>query len=361
MSSAAVTFSVSTIDPIRHPAWTALLNHPAATLFHSPEWLGAISDAYGFKMHGLLLSSDSSSDAYALGGLPFCEIHDPAGDRIVSAPFCDTSDPLVHSQEAWETLFTHLRSFGLPIHLRCLGEQRVRIEKASCEASQVVVVKRTRWHRLSLDAPLPELWNRVAPDTRRAIRKARESGLHVRSISGEQDGASFHGLHLLLRKRKYRLLAQPRHFFASIEDRFRAIDGWHALGAFLGDRMIAATIYLKWGDTLYYKFNASALDALSNRPNNLLAWEGMQLAKSLGCRFLDFGPSDDDQPGLIRFKRNLGAAVQELRCLRWTPPGWQERPHGRAILAEMSRNLTSPEVPDEITAQAGAALYPFFA
>ena len=40
---------------------------------------------------------------------------------------------------------------------------------------------------------------------------------------------------------------------------------------------------------------AVSQDALDDRPNDLLIWEGMELACALGCRQLDLGPSDDDQ------------------------------------------------------------------
>jgi hypothetical protein len=35
----------------------------------------------------------------------------------------------------------------------------------------------------------------------------------------------------------------------------------------------------------------------------------------VATRALDLGPSDDNQPGLIRFKREFGAAERELRFL----------------------------------------------
>jgi hypothetical protein len=201
----------------------------------------------------------------------------------------------------------------------------------------------------------------MTPECRRAISRANRAGLEVRPLVGDLDREAFHRLHANLRKQKYRMLAQPLHFFEAIERRFREVDGWYSLGAFLDNRMIAATIYLRWGDTLYYKFNASALDALNTRPNNLLVWSGVALAQSLGCRFLDLGPSDDDQPGLIRFKRNFGAEEHELRFLRWTPPAWRETITNRSILGEITRRLTEPQVPDDVTARAGAALYRYFA
>jgi CelD/BcsL family acetyltransferase involved in cellulose biosynthesis len=131
----------------------------------------------------------------------------------------------------------------------------------------------------------------------------------------------------------------------------------------LAGRLIGASVYLKWGDTLYYKFNASAQDALAVRPNNLLVWEGIRLAQSLGCRTLDLGPSDEDQPGLIRFKREFGAVQKDAKFLLWTPPGWSDERgvEARRVLGELTRLMTSPGVPDDVTAGAGRQFYRYFA
>ena len=107
--------------------------------------------------------------------------------------------------------------------------------------------------------------------------------------------------------------------------RFAAVDGWLPLGAYAGGELVGVTVYLRWGNVLYYKFNASSPGSLDVRPNNLLLWEGVLLAQSLGCRTLDLGPSDDDQPGLIRFKRHHCGVESEVRFLRHDPPGWADR------------------------------------
>jgi lipid II:glycine glycyltransferase (peptidoglycan interpeptide bridge formation enzyme) len=205
------------------------------------------------------------------------------------------------------------------------------------------------------------MWAGLTAPTRQAIRKAKRTGVEVRPLSRQDGCEGFYGLHVALRKNKYHLLAQPLAFFQAIARRFG--DSWIPHGAFLGDRLIAATVYLRWGDTLYYKFNASAQDALEVRPNNLLVWAGVLLAQSLGCRNLDLGPSDDDQPGLIRFKRGFGAEQQRLQVLQWAPPGWRDMHSAqvRCALGDMARLLTAPEVPDDITARAGTSFYRFFA
>jgi CelD/BcsL family acetyltransferase involved in cellulose biosynthesis len=346
--------AIRCINPVTDPAWGILLRQPAAGLFHSPPWLRAVADAYGFIIRAYLVDD---APGKAAGGVAFCEIDDFAGHRLVAMPFSDTCDPLFTSFDAWRALYRQLQSHRVPVNLRCLIEHRVLGEES------LSIVKRARWHRLSVVPPPEDLWSGLAAAGRRAIRKAERAGVEIRPLTGEEGRDGFYRLHVALRKRKYRLLAQPPAFFEAIARRFNEVGGWHPLGAFLGGRLIAATVYLRWGDTLYYKFNASALDALGARPNNLLVWAGIRLARSMGCRSLDLGPSDDNQPGLIRFKRGFGAEEQELRFLRWTPPGWRDdrEAEARRILGEMTSLVTAPDVPDEITARGGKIFYRYFA
>jgi len=343
----------SEVDPVTDPAWAGLVSRRRGGLFHSPLWLGSVHDAYGFRLRALMVT-DGPGDAAA--GVAFSILEAPPSPRLVAAPFCDACDPLFAHREDWTRLLIGLKGHQRPIFLRCLD---VRLPADD----GLVVVKRARWHRVSLEGALEDRWGALDSSTQRAIRKARKEGVSIRPLSPGADLAEFHRLHVGLRKAKYRLLAQPLAFFEAIARRFAAEDNWFALAAWLGDRLIAGTVYLRWGDTLYYKFNASSLEHLGVRPNNLLTWEGIEMAASLGCRWLDLGPSDDDQPGLIRFKRQFGAEERELQFLRLDPPGWDDTPSQaqKHFLGDITERLTQPQVPDSLTAEAGAQLYRYFA
>lgn len=347
-------WSIACIDPVTDPRWLSLVESCGGGLFHSPPWLRVLSDAYGFTARAYLAVGPAGETR---GGVAFCEIHDALGPRVASLPFSDSCDPLLDSHEAWQALFPRLEAHGVPLHFRCLDD---RIAPAD---ERLAATKRARWHTLSLEATPEELWDRLAEPTQRAIRRAERSGVVVRALEGHQGLRGFIQLHVALRKQKYRLLAQPVAFFEAIARRFSDGGGWLPLGAYQDDRLIAATIYLRWGDTLYYKFNASAQDALQARPNSLLAWAGISMGRRLGCRVFDLGPSDDDQPGLIRFKRDLGAQEKELRFLRYTPPGWPTERGAEVgrLLGQLTRLLTAPDVPDEVTERAGALFYRLFA
>jgi CelD/BcsL family acetyltransferase involved in cellulose biosynthesis len=176
----------------------------------------------------------------------------------------------------------------------------------------------------------------------------------------DQHLGEFVRLHVALRKRKYRMLAQPYAFFATLRNHFKDTGGWFPLAAFHGERVVAVTVFLKWKDRLFYKFNASAADALPLRPNDALMWEGLRLAHELQCSTLDLGASDDTQPGLIRFKRNYGAEEREIRDYRYSPLPVPAGAGRKAVLGHAAELFTLPVVPDHVTRLAGAVLYRYF-
>ncbi|MGH4023638.1 MAG: GNAT family N-acetyltransferase, partial [Pseudonocardiaceae bacterium] len=119
-------------------------------------------------------------------------------------------------------------------------------------------------------------------------------------------------------------------------------------------------MFLVWGDTLYYKFGASQPEHLSLRPNDAIFWAGLRWAVARGLRWLDWGLSDVDQPGLVAYKRKWATEERTIVTLR--TGGEQARRPGDTgvVLDELTRLLTDDSVPDAVTTQAGALLYRYF-
>ncbi|MGI8757534.1 MAG: GNAT family N-acetyltransferase [Acidimicrobiales bacterium] len=368
------------VDPVKDPRWAALVEPPSGTLFHSPSWLGAIADTYGYHIRAAVLTSDTDgagrahpSDVQA--GLAYVVLDDDLGRRA-ALPFADAAGPLVDMtagfEEDWSELAAAMAgSQAVPSTLRCLrigGSAPVELGSALVEADVGwTATKRARWHRLDLRESSEAAWAAAAGPFRQGVRKAERAGVEVRPLAEvEADGgvAAFAGLHRNLRRTKYGMLSQPEAFFANIRDRFAPLEAWHPLGAYVDDVLVAATVYLRWGDVLYYKFNASDPGALEARPNNLLLWAGSEVARSLGCSALDLGPSDDDQPGLIRFKAQSGATEGEVTTWTWTAPGSAPDPSAgrlKETLGELTALLIQPEVDEAVVEAAGDALYRWFA
>ena len=342
------------VDPLVDGLYRRLLDRHVSRLFHSPPWLHVLRDAYGFRPQALLLLGP---DGEPEGGVVACRIADAMGARVVSLPFSDYCDPLVESCEDWETLFDALRSGGERVIVRCVHST------VTAADARLAVLKTARWHGLSLLPDLSALWRGLEPPKRRAIRRARRQGVELAALEGDAFLDAFYRLHLGVRKHKYRLLPQPRRFFDAIRRRFEEANAWYPLAARCGGRIVAAVILLRWGGTLYYKFSASDPAALDLRPNDFLMWRAIEFAAELGCAQLDLGLSDDDQSGLVRFKRQFGAEEKEIRFLCHDPggAGADAAVEFRAALGRITQFLTDRAVPDEVTSAAGDRLYRYFA
>ena len=193
------------------------------------------------------------------------------------------------------------------------------------------------------------------------VRRARE--VTVRVASDLASVELFYELHSQIRARKYRLLPQPFAFFERLHAEFAATGDLAVLIAEVDGAAVAATFFIAWHDTLYYKFNASRLDALEVRPNDLLIWAGIEHAQSRGLKRLDFGLSDLDQPGLIAFKEKYATETGLISSLRDTRPhvGPAHETELMETLNELTDAFTAQGVPSAVTRLGANRLYRYFA
>jgi lipid II:glycine glycyltransferase (peptidoglycan interpeptide bridge formation enzyme) len=244
----------------------------------------------------------------------------------------------------------------LPINIRCLHNGLPLAD------SRFSMAKQAKWHRLDLRPELDSLWRAMQDSTHRAIRKSQREGVTLRVAENEPDLRAFFEMHLKVRKYKYGLLAQPYCFLQNIWRHFVEPGNGFLLLAVVDGKIVAGDFFLIWKDTLYYKFNASLPDDLSHRPNDLLIWEGIQRGKKLGLTYLDFGLSDIDQEGLVRYKRKFGSEEKTISFLRHSPNGSATLAEKeiRELLGKLTHTFTDRMVPDLITEKAGEDLYRLF-
>ena len=348
-----VVGNVVSVDPRTDPLWSQLVQQATTSVFHSPQWMKVLSDTYGWEPRAHLMLDDHGQPQ---AGIPFFRISDILGERIVTLPFSDYCDPLVNDEESWRFLVDQLVSEQRPLSVRCLHNDLPLRDK------RFTLAKQAKWHRLDLRPGLEALWKAMHDSTHRAIRKSEREGLTVRMAQSEEELRVFFEMHLKIRKYKYGLLAQPYSFLQNIWRHF--VDPRHGflMLAIHEDKIVAGDFFLEWKDTLYYKFNASLHDDLSRRPNDLLIWHGIQEGKERGLSYLDFGLSDIDQEGLIRYKRKFGTEEKTISFLDHSPDGG---PTGaqkeiKELLRKLTARFTDHRVPDQITERAGEDLYRLF-
>lgn len=334
-------------DPLTDPRW----RHLAADhgdLFNSPRWMSVLHQGYGLDFGAMVFGQDR-------GGFAWSKISDVRGTRFTSLPFSDFADPPgLPSPSDMSDAIGPLLETGWPVTLRLLRSQ-------TPELPGLDEVDRLAWHRATLPATEEELWTSVKSGARQNVRKAQKHGVVVTVGSSHEMLRAFRRLHVSLRKSKYRMLAQPTAFFDAIADRFGPDDLRVVLASDDGE-VVAGVVLLRHGDTGYYKFNASTDRALAIRANDLVMWTSMLEAQQWGCRHFDFGVSDHDQPGLIRYKRKYAteeAEVVVLKAAGARQPGRVSSSFSRS-LPKLTNLLTDERCPDRLTAWGGDALYRLF-
>lgn len=341
------------IDPIGHPLWSQLVMGTESSVFHSTEWMRVLSETYSMDIEARVLLDEQDNP---VAGLPYCGVNDLKGTRKVTLPFSDYCDPLAAKMQHWHGLVDHWLQQDAALFIRCVHNP------LPLQDSRLHCYNQAKWHGLDLRPDLETLWRRLDGSARRAVRKAQQNSVEVRAAQSKDELRTFYELHLGIRKYKYRLLAQPYRFFESIWDHF--IDTGHGtlLLASQHGQVIGGTLFLQWKDALFYKFNASVIGGVADRPNDLLIWEGILWGKAHGCSSLDFGLSDWDQDGLIRYKRKFADQEKTISFLRSSScerPTEQEQ-QIRALLPRLTELLTDDTVPDAVTERAGELLYRHF-
>lgn len=344
--------TVAVVDPVTSALWRELVTQRATTVFHSPPWLQVLADTYGFAVQARVVLDHAGRP---VAGMPYVTVRDFM-DLRTTLPFSDFCDPLVDDAAQWQALIDGLLATRQRVDLRCLHND------VPLDDDRFAVVDRALWHGIDVRRDENEIWTGLSSSARRALRKARSAGVTVEPAHDEADLRAFFDLHVRVRKYKYRLLAQPYRFMRHIWDAFVAEDRGALLLATIDGRVVAGVMFLEWKGALYYKFNASDGAHLDARPNDMVLWEGVRHAQKRGLDRIDFGLTDGDQDGLVRYKRKYATEEKTVTLLRYLPPGAPsaEDQLARAALRDVTRLLTDPSVPDAVSAEAGDALYRYF-
>ena len=307
------------IEPLTaadHQAWLDFIeDHPHASAYQHPAWLQAIEQAYGHK--GWLVSA--WEEGALMGVLPVCQLRRPAGDSMVSLPFCDYAGPLARNEAAQTALTDGARQ--LLSYLRLGGLEIRRQGQFLDEATTGQLEQSENPVKVSLLADLPEtpeaLFAGFRTKLRSQIRKAEKNGLTVSVENSPESLERFYPVFAANMRR----LGSPVHgknWFLALQQAF----GPQMLVGLvrLDNTVVAAGIVLVQGQRACIPW-ASTLPGYNHlAANMLLYWQLLSRVTELGCRQFDFGRSTPGE-GTYRFKRQWGARPVELLWQNWLADG----------------------------------------
>jgi CelD/BcsL family acetyltransferase involved in cellulose biosynthesis len=299
----AMTVTIRPIKGDEDARWDDfVLNHPGGNVYHHSLWRQVLQATYGYDPLYLVLE-DSATKEFQ-GVFPVMHIKSAlTGERLISLPFSTFCSLLVD-----DCRIAELVQFVMEQHpkaeffaLKLCDSDNTLPDILHKDSSYVT-------HFLDISIGETALLEGFHPTSvrQRINRARREKRLTLRWAQGEEDVKNFFRLHTRVRK-KHGLPPHPYDFFLNIW-RLMAPKQMVSIPFIECDgKMIAASVVLKYKDTVSYEYSATDEEYLSLSANQLLAWEVIRMACGEGLRVFDFGRSSLDNQSLIDYKDRWGA------------------------------------------------------
>ncbi|GBC63769.1 hypothetical protein DENIS_4767 [Desulfonema ishimotonii] len=299
------------IDPCQDKRWDDFVNqHPFGWLYHTSIWKMVLEKSFHhIKANYFVLIDKKTYDIRA--ALPCCHVKSwLTGNRLVSLPFTTLSDPLVNSPDEFRMLMAS--AIDLSGKFKCRYMEIGVFQSGNCiENREISALKNYRVHHLTIDRDAEALKTRFKRTVRQSIRRAEAEAVHVSEGRGESDLSEFFTLYLKTRKRRL-LPPQPYRFIRTIWRELHPRGYLTLLMARHNGQTIGSAILLKFKERLSVEFLVSDETSFHLRPNHILVWNAIKMARKEGYGVFDFGRTASGNRGLIKFKKSWGAQDENL-------------------------------------------------
>ena len=338
------------LNPLSDDRWPDFLRrHPQASVFHSRGWLAALEATYGYKP---IVFTTSLPGQPLRDGVVFCEVKSwLVRPRLVSLPFSDHSELLISSREGLAGVLSYVvrgvkEGRWASLELRPPGYWGEW--PGFRDGPQFVV------HKLSLEPSLESLFARFNKDsTQRKIRRAERERLSCEEGSSEELIGQFFRLVVLTRRRKA-LPPPPLAWFRNVVKNLG--DGAKIRIARTSTGELAGGILtLAYKSKMLFKYGASDARFHNLGTMPFLLWQAIQDAKARGGSTFDFGRSDVEHKGLIRFKDHFGTEQTPLAHKMFPADSWEPGSHNWKMRAA---SKMFGMLPDSALVLAGRLIYP---
>lgn len=322
--------------------------HPSASVFHDRGWLETLARTYGYELY--VLTSAPFGQPLE-NGIVVCRVSSwITGARLVSLPFSDHCEPLLHERdEAGE--FIHWMQDACDLQKWKYVE--IRPLTTSYQTGNGLQPSHSYWfHELDLSPSLEKIFGQLDKNSiRRKIQRAEREALSYEIGRSEQLMDEFYGL-LLKTRRRHRLLPQPRIWFKNLLECMR--DKLQIRMARTDGTPVATLLTLRHGASVVYKYGCSdeKFHHLGGMP--FLFWKLIEESKRSSVEKIDFGRTDLNNEGLINFKNKFGTNKRLLTYYRYART--KEQGSARISDSQALRQFFA-FLPETVCSAAGRILY----
>lgn len=312
-SGAAIAAGLQVVTAASHDAaaWDRFVeSRPEACNYHRWGWKRVIEETFRWPAHYLMAVGSEG----IVGVLPLIHQHGRLlGSFLISLPFFNYGGVLAATPQAEQALVEHAVGLARSYRVKYL-ELRHRDSHA-----QVQLAVNTQ--KVTLIRPLEEtedlLWKSIDKKVRSDVRKSMSYELTAEVGRGRAAVDEFYPI-FAANMRDLGTPVYSRTLFDHILDVFP--DDTYITIVRSKGKAIASSFLCGFRDTLEVPWSASRREHLSQKPNMLLYWKNLCVARENGYRKFDFGRSWKES-GTHRFKLQWEPEEIPLYWNYWTPTG----------------------------------------
>jgi Acetyltransferase (GNAT) domain len=308
------TLKVVEVNSRSDPRWEAFVkNRPNSLIYHHPAWLQVLEESFN---HQPLDLACEDSDGEFRGVFPLFYMQGLfTGRRLSSLPRTPAAGPLACDEQAMALLVREAVE-----RTRAQKGTQFQVKMLSNALDGVVDgVIGVPW-RETYVLELPERPELIRIGNSRnharikwSVNKATRLGVEVCQAETDQELRAWYKLYLET-MRWISVPPRPYHFFEVAwnllrpRGLLRLLLAYHSEGG--RSRLLAGSLLLMSGQTVFYAFTGWRREDLSLRPNDVIQWRAIHDACADGYRYYDFGEVTKDNQGLADFKSKWGAEPQ---------------------------------------------------
>lgn len=298
-----------TVNPLTDKRWDEFVSHhPEGTIFHHSAWARVLQERYAASPEYFVLENNQG-ELTAIA--PFFLVPGTLrGRRLVCLPSSEYCYPLAYNQSDIEKLISLAEAEVLSKHLSYL---EIRGGNIGDRAPALGLKEHSYYlhHVTPLEGRPPDLRAKLSRETRYHLNRGERSPVVVRLAQSEADLKEYHRLTSNMR-RKINLLPWPYRFLLSIYRHIIQPGYGFLVVAEVDRKIVSGGLCLGFKNTLINKFNASDPRYIQLRTNYLVMWKAIELAYEKSYRYFDFGITNPENTGLIKFKSHWNSTQTVL-------------------------------------------------
>lgn len=290
-------------------AWDVFVSaHPLGTLCQTTQWRDTIESSFP-HIRGRVLVIRDHSGGIRSGTMTYTVRSWLLGNRLVSVPFGSRVDPLITESGELKAMIEFLDNFRAESAAHTL---QIRLSKVPPpdDAGNISINRCLKRHYIPLSPGNGDLWAALDAQVRRRIRKAEREGVTIRRGRAKEDWDTLFNIHGCTRQRIH-VPMLPRRFFAALAHHLDP-EQWELFIAERNGEALGVDLVLIFNGVQQGEWAGDTPEGRRRSANQKMHWALIEDAAARGCHTFCFGRTDNNNTGLLEYKRRWGCIEEDM-------------------------------------------------